>query len=224
MYSLVSMLNLSRLIYDIYIWHLTLRSECILVNLKISKFWIKNGGNGWEVQILSWNLISYQDWCQTTKGLKKWLFQAVYEVRKGTPLWKFGKFDQLFKLLGKRWICLGSKVLHPLPHSKWEYTHANTSNLIGLTNPPVSIHCREEGLFSNESQLEAMYGHSLSISRDVLMFSLATDGGAISQYFIRYFWKAEGSRISNMTFLQVNQSTFCRYHRQNLLLRMNSLN
>ena len=25
----------------------------------------KNGGNGWEVQKLSWNLISYQDWCQT---------------------------------------------------------------------------------------------------------------------------------------------------------------
>ena len=25
----------------------------------------KNGGNGWEVPKLSWNLISYQDWCQT---------------------------------------------------------------------------------------------------------------------------------------------------------------
>ena len=25
----------------------------------------KNGGNGWGVQKLSWNLISYQDWCQT---------------------------------------------------------------------------------------------------------------------------------------------------------------
>ena len=25
----------------------------------------KNGCNGWEVQKLSWNLISYQDWCQT---------------------------------------------------------------------------------------------------------------------------------------------------------------
>ena len=25
----------------------------------------KNGGNGWEVPKLSWNLISYRDWCQT---------------------------------------------------------------------------------------------------------------------------------------------------------------
>ena len=25
----------------------------------------KNGVNGWEVQKISWNLISYQDWCQT---------------------------------------------------------------------------------------------------------------------------------------------------------------
>ena len=24
----------------------------------------KNGGNGWEVPKLSWNLISYRDWCQ----------------------------------------------------------------------------------------------------------------------------------------------------------------
>ena len=30
-----------------------------------------------------------------TDGLKKSLFQAVDEVRKGPPLWKLGKLDQL---------------------------------------------------------------------------------------------------------------------------------
>ena len=44
-----------------------------------------------------------------TNGLKKWLFPGVYEVRKGPPLWKLGKFDQLFEFLGKRWFFFGVK-------------------------------------------------------------------------------------------------------------------
>ena len=71
-----------------------------------------------------------------TNGLKKWLFQGIYEVRKGLPLWKLGISDQLLEFLGKRWFFGGSKVLYPLPYSKWgkvkklarlyAYTHAYT--------------------------------------------------------------------------------------------------
>ena len=51
-----------------------------------------------------------------TNGLKKLLFQGVYEVRKGTPLWKVGKFDQLSFFLGKRCNFIEWKVLSSLPH------------------------------------------------------------------------------------------------------------
>ena len=67
----------------------------------------KMPNNGREVPKLSWNLISYRDWCQT-KGFTtfrhleppqlmfwKVTFLVVYEVRKGPPLWKLGKSDQL---------------------------------------------------------------------------------------------------------------------------------
>ena len=53
-----------------------------------------------------------------THGLKKWLFEGVCEVRKGPPLWKWSKIDQLLIFLAKWWIFLGPKVLHPLPYSK----------------------------------------------------------------------------------------------------------
>ena len=43
----------------------------------------KNGGNGWEVQKLSWNLISYQDWCQT------WGFTTFRYLEPPQPMvWK----------------------------------------------------------------------------------------------------------------------------------------
>ena len=60
-----------------------------------------------------------------THGLKKWLFDGVCEVRKGPPLWKWSKIDQLFIFLAKWWIFLEPKVLHPLPHSKWGIVKKN---------------------------------------------------------------------------------------------------
>ena len=54
-----------------------------------------------------------------TNGLKKLLFQGVYEVRKGPPLWKWSKIDQLYIFLAKWWIFVGPKVFPPLPQSKW---------------------------------------------------------------------------------------------------------
>ena len=62
-----------------------------------------------------------------TNGLKKWLFHGLCEVRKGPPLWKWSKIDQLFIFLAKWWIFLEPKVLHPLPHSKWGIVKKNWS-------------------------------------------------------------------------------------------------
>ena len=89
----------------------------------------KNGGNGWEVPKIEFEphilprlmpdkrIYDFQIPRTTlTNGLKKWFFQWVYEVRKGPPLWKLGILDQLLFFLGKRWIFLGSNMLHPLPH------------------------------------------------------------------------------------------------------------
>ena len=39
----------------------------------------KNGCNGWEVQKLSWNLISYQDWCQT-KGFTTFRYLEPHKI------------------------------------------------------------------------------------------------------------------------------------------------
>ena len=44
--------------------------NCSLNPIWTDLFWfsydpLKMGGNEWEVQKLSWNLISYRDWCQT---------------------------------------------------------------------------------------------------------------------------------------------------------------
>ena len=51
-----------------------------------------------------------------TDGLKKWLFQEVYQVRKGPPLWKWSQIDQLLFFLGKRCNFIEWKVLSPLSH------------------------------------------------------------------------------------------------------------
>ena len=59
-----------------------------------------------------------------THGLKKWLFEGSV-VRKGPPLWKWSKIDQLFIFLAKLWIFLEPTVLHPLPHSKWGIVKKN---------------------------------------------------------------------------------------------------
>ena len=83
-----------------------------------------------------------------TDGLKMWLFLVVYEARKGPPLWKLSKLDQLFGFLRKRWIFLGSNLLYPLTHSKWGkvtknqhmYTHTHTRIrkyvMVGADLPP----------------------------------------------------------------------------------------
>ena len=60
-----------------------------------------------------------------TNGLKKLLFQGVYEVRKGPPLWKWSKIDQLYIFLAKWWIFVGPKVFPPLPQSKWGIVKKN---------------------------------------------------------------------------------------------------
>ena len=46
-----------------------------------------------------------------TIGLKKASFLGASEVRKGPPLWKLGKLDQLLFFLWKRWHFIESKVL-----------------------------------------------------------------------------------------------------------------
>ena len=52
----------------------------------------------------------------------------------------------------------------------------------GVQNPhPREISRAEGGVFPNAPRLEAVYGHSLSIIREILIFFLATDGAAISQ-------------------------------------------
>ena len=89
----------------------------------------KNGGNGWEVPKIELEphilprlmpdkrIYDFQIPRTTpTNSMKKWLSQWVYEVRKGPPLWKLGILDQLLFFLWRRWIFLGSNVLHPLPH------------------------------------------------------------------------------------------------------------
>ena len=73
-----------------------------------SKF--TRGYNGREVPKLSWNLISYRDWCQT-KGFTTFRYLEPPQLM----VWKsnffrrsvrLGKMDQLFKFLGKRWFFL----------------------------------------------------------------------------------------------------------------------
>ena len=39
--------------------------KCVYIQVQICPHSLTIGGNGWKVPKLSWNLISYQDWCQT---------------------------------------------------------------------------------------------------------------------------------------------------------------
>ena len=77
----------------------------------------KNECNEWEVHKLSWNLISYQDWCQTW-GITTFRYLEPPQLM----VWKsnffrrsvrLDKMDQLFKFLGKRWFFGGQKCCTP---------------------------------------------------------------------------------------------------------------
>ena len=105
------------------------------------------GYNGREVPKLSWNLISYRDWCQT-KGFTTFRYLEPSKLMgwKTDFFWWFLRFVRVppyeiwanwtnfFLVYEKTVIFLGPNLLYPLPHSKWGkvtknchvYTHTHT--------------------------------------------------------------------------------------------------